>query len=258
MLLYARALLLRNCGRFTHVSSDFGSQYHTHTFVTSEALHASLTRGVTWRHEGRSIDLDEDAAKSGREDYFVCDYDISKKPIWFTPGIFVDGQLNPLPKERHVVDKSDFNVVDEGYPSTGGGNRPYYVPTYGRIEGVLPNHRMLTCAMSSDRAELEGFVVGQTFMLGKKRTMMQTMDLSETVASQSTEGICSTPYLQMPPTGITRFTRFEALAATARYVLVRGELREAGVYWQFEGMQIGGVIQSVCIPSFYLHGKITP
>jgi len=256
MLLYARAMLLRNCGRFTHVSSDFGSQYHTHTFVTSEALYASLTRGVTWRHEGRNIDLDEDAAKSGREDYFVCDYDVSKKPIWFTPGIFVDGQLNPLAKERHVVDKSDFNVVDEGYPSTGGGTRPYYVPTYGRIEGVLPNHRMLTCAISPDRAELESFVVGQTFLLGKKRTMMQIVDLSEIVVSQSIEGVCLTPYLQMPPTGITKFVRFEALAATARYVLVRGELREAGTYWQFSDIHLSGLSYAVCIPGFYLQDKI--
>ncbi|MEW6228151.1 MAG: hypothetical protein AB1700_08700, partial [Bacillota bacterium] len=138
-MLYARALLLRNCGRFTHVSSDFGSQYHTHIFVTSEALHASLTRGATWRHPGKYIDLDADMTKSLREDYFRCDYDVSLKPIWFTPGVFVDETLRVLPKQRHVVDRHDFNVVDEDYPSTGGNGRPYFVPTYGTIEGVLPD-----------------------------------------------------------------------------------------------------------------------
>src|SRR6266498_5284107 len=130
-MLYARALLLRNCGRFTHVSSDFGSQYHTHTFVTSEALYASLTREVTWRHETRFVDLETDAEKSGRNDYFLCDYDVAAKPLWFTAGLFVDNNLRMVPKramsrrsqaggEPPVVDTTNFNVVDEDYPSTGG------------------------------------------------------------------------------------------------------------------------------------------
>jgi len=256
MTLYARAMLLRNCGRFTHVSSDFGSQYHTHMFVTSEALYASLTRGVTWRHEGRSIDLDEDAAKSGREDYFLCDYDVSKKPIWFTPGIFVDEQLRPLAKERHVVDKNDFNVVDEGYPSTGGGNRPYYVPTYGRIESILPNHRLFTCALSFNQSELESFGPGQIFMLGKKRTMMQVIELSNIVPGRRAEGTCSTPFLQIQPGGIGQFARFEALAATTRYILVRGELRAANPYWELRGISIARSEHNLNIPEFYLQGKL--
>src|SRR5215213_4598160 len=148
MVLYARALLLRNCGRFTHVSSDFGSQYRTHAFASSEALYASLTRGVTWCHANRLVDLKEDAKKSASDDYFFCDYDVKAKPVWFTPGVFVDRALHLLAKQRAVVDRNDFNVVDEGYPSTGGGGRAYFVPTYGRIESVLPDHWLLACALS--------------------------------------------------------------------------------------------------------------
>ena len=255
-MLYARALLLRNCGRFTHMSSDFGSQYHTHTFVTSEALYASLTREVTWRHSGRFIDLEEDAKKSTSEDYFFCDYNISQKPIWFIPGLFVDKQLRPLSKQRGVVDKTDFNVVDEGYPGTGGSGRAHYVPTYGRIESVLPIHWLLTCAFSPNRAELEGFAVGQTFMLGKKRTMMQMVGLSEVILGQPTEGACTTPYLQIPVILINRYSWYEILAATARYLLVRGQLRTPLSYWELRGMFVAGVELTVSLPDFYVKGKL--
>ena len=249
-MLYARALFLRNCGRFTHVSSDFGSQYHTHTFVTSEALYASLTRGVTWRHEGRFVDLKSDATKSARADYFVCDYDVSKKPIWFTPGVFVDEQLRPLAKERGVVDKNDFNVVDEGYPSTGGGGRAYYVPTYGRIESVLPDHRLLTFAFSSRCTELEDFTVGQTFMLGKKRTMMQLVQVAEVVEGEVGYGCCATGwYLELPPDSGQLFGSFEVLAATMRYLLLRGTSREEVKHIVFRHQILK---KALALPDFYL------
>jgi hypothetical protein len=246
-MLYARALLLRNCGRFTHVSSDFGSQYHTHTFVTSEALYASLTREVTWRHAGKFVDLEADAKKSASDDYFFCDYDVDAKPVWFTPGVFVDGQLHPLPKQRGVVDKNDFNVVDEDYPSTGGGGRAYYVPTYGRIESILPDHRLLTYAISPLLAELEWFTTGQTFILGKKRTMFQIVNLSGVIEGTWKQGICMTNWLELPPSYGDRLQSFEVLAATMRYVILRGATREEIRYVEFPFP--GG---SLCLPDFYL------
>ncbi|MBI4489841.1 MAG: hypothetical protein HY694_12200 [Deltaproteobacteria bacterium] len=226
-MLYARAFRLRNCGRFTHISSDFGSQYHTHTFVTSEALYASLTREVTWRHESKFVELERDALKSASGDYFFCDYDVAKKPIWFTPGVFVDEQLRPLPKQRGVVDKNDFNVVDEGYPSTGGRRvdgavRQFFCPTYGRIEGVLPDHRMITCALSSQREELQAFTVGQTFLMGKKRTMFQIVDTSTIYETVEEPMGGETPFVQVRPERLSDFEYYEIMAATARYLMVRG------------------------------------
>lgn len=245
--LYARAIWLRNCGRFTHVSSDFGSQYHTHTFVTSEALHASLTRGATWRHTGRFIDLDQDDLKSTGSDYFTCDYDVARKPIWFTPGLFVDEQGKPLVKQRGVADKNDFNVVAEGHPSTGGDGRPSYVPTYGRIESILPDQRMLAYAFSPDYAEMECFTINQTFLIGKKRTMVQVVRLSEVVEGKWRQGRCTTGWLELPPWYGMRFASFEVLTATMRYIILRGATREEIGYLEFtlpEG--------SVCLPDFYL------
>src|SRR5581483_1075949 len=225
-MLYARALLLRNCGRFTHVQSDFGSQYYTHTFVTSEALYASLTREVTWRHASKFVDLEEDAKKSASADYFFCDYDVKAKPIWFTPGVFVDRQFHLLPKQRGVVDRNDFNVVDEAYPSTGGGSRPHYVPTYGRIESVLPDHKMLTFGLSPNPQELQDFIIGQTFLMGKKRTMFQLIDVSNVVElfkGEDTAPIDECQPVQVKLDEVRNFREYEILAGTARYLLVRGQ-----------------------------------
>lgn len=235
-MLYARALLLRNCGRFTHVSSDFGSQYRTHTFASSEALYASLTRGVTWRHANRFVDLKEDAKKSVSNDYFFCDYDVKAKPIWFTPGVFVDDKLRLLAKQRGVVDRNDFNVVDEGYPGTGGGGRAYFVPTYGSVEGVLPDHRLLTCALSPQKSELERFVHGQTFLMGKKRAMFQfvgTSEIAELVETGSDAPIEECQPVQVRMDQIGNFREYEILAGTARYLLVRGRTSEASLAASF-------------------------
>ncbi len=242
--LYARAIWLRNCGRFTHVSSDFGSQYYTHTFVTSEALYASLTRAATWRHTGRFIDLEEDAPKSMGANYFVCDYDVAARPIWFTPGLFVDMQGEPLIKQRGIADKNDFNVISEGHPGT---SHPSFVPTYGRIESILPDQRMLTYAFSSSRAEVEWFGVEQTFLLGKKRTMFQISGLSEVVTGDWREGICSTGWLELPPTSSEHFQSFVILAATLRYLVLQGKTREVVRYVEFRWPD-----STVCLPEFYL------
>ena len=260
-MLYARALLLRNCGRFTHVSSDFGSQYHTHTFVTSEALYAGLTRGVTWRHESRFVDLKLDAQKSLSDDYFLCDYDVKDKPLWFMPGLFVDRNLKPLPKQRGVVDKNDFNVVDEDYPSTGGTrmdgkSRGYYCPTYGRIESILPDHWIITWALSPHNDELDWFRVNQTFMLGKKRTMFQMIELSRVAPGEYAEGICLTPFIQVSASSVRKFAHFEIMAATARYILVSGELRDPEAYWAFDDLSINGKRCPFRVPEFCLQSKI--
>ena len=47
MTWYVAMLILRNCGRFLNLASDFGSSYKTHTFVSSEALYAGMTREMS-------------------------------------------------------------------------------------------------------------------------------------------------------------------------------------------------------------------
>jgi hypothetical protein len=130
------------------------------------------------------------------------------------------------------VDRNDFNVVDEGYPSTGGGGRAYFVPTYGRIEGVLPDHSMLTCALALREIELEGFACGQTFLMGKKRTTFQLADVSEVEELVEVEGdapIGECQPVQVSTTEVSNFSEYEILAGTARYLLVRGRTPESSL-----------------------------
>jgi len=247
-MLYARAITLRNCGRFTVIASDFGSDYRTHTHVTSEALYASLTRGATWRP--RLINLQDDP-----EDFSLA-YDVAAMPIWFLPGIFMADGSPRLPAAH--LDTTAFNVVHEFYPSTSrayvfkkGGleekDRPYHVPTYGTIQAVKPDRRLTTYAFSPSRELLEKFAESQTFILGKKRTMFQIADLSAMVEGTQKQGECTTGWLELPPNHGSHFQSFEVLTATMRYIVLRGITREEVDYVEFPFPEGG-----LCLPDFYL------
>ncbi len=256
-MLYARAITLRNCGRFTVVASDFGSDYRTHTHVTSEALYASLTRGATWRP--RLINLKDDP------DTFTLAYNVDEVPIWFLPGIFIADGTPRLPDA--YLDTAAFNVVHEFYPSTSQSymftlqgfritGRPYHVPTYGTIQAVKPDNRLITYAFSPRYELLEHFIEGQTFLLGKKRTMFQIIGLSPVVEGRWRSGTCNTWWLELKIEGVNRFSSYEILTATMRYLIVRGNTRDETKYMEFLFKD-----DSICMPDFYLEGtplKIFP
>lgn len=253
MTLYARKIVLRNCGRFTVVQSDFGADYRTHTHVTSEALYASLTRGATWRPQVITIKQD------GYE--FVRDYDVQAIPVWFTPGVFL------APNGEHLfpqtaLDTTYFNVMHEVYPTTSksygfdnksGGliqqNRPHHTPTYGTWQGIKPNNRFATFAYSSDATLLNDFFTGQTFLLGKKRTMVQILEAGEILMGETNNGSCLTPFLQVPTTGVSYFQSFEVLSGTVRYLVMRGRTKAGTSYVQFD--------ENLSLPEFvipvYMH-----
>ncbi|HOT06813.1 MAG TPA: hypothetical protein PLI05_02955 [Methanotrichaceae archaeon] len=246
-MLYARAIALRNCGRFTVVASDFGSDYRTHTHVTSEALYASLTRGATWKPH--IIDLKTDAYD------FTETYDIPKLPVWFLPGLFIAETGYRLPDDH--FDTSAFNVVNEAYPSTSKcyifkkgyleeKPRPHHVPTYGTIQAVKPNHRLVTYAFSQKREILDGFAEGQTYLLGKKRTMFQIIELSPVEEGSWKNGVCGTNWLELPPNYGGYFKQYQILAATMRYIIIRGTTKDYVEYIEF---RLGE--NNICLPDFY-------
>ncbi len=248
-MLYARAITLRTCGRFTVVASDFGSEYRTQQFVSSEALYASLTRGATWTPRRISLNQAEDTYD------FARDYRVAEMPVWFTPGIFANANGTRL--SNSALDFSAFNVVAEFYPSTSNAyvfrkgileekGRSGTVPTYGRIQAILPNHEFVTYALSNDSRWLE-YHIGQTFLLGKKRTMVQIKNMSEIKQGVQQQGICQTEYLQFPPAAIQFFGGLEIFAATLRFVVVRGKTHDNTEYWNFQFVH-----RTLALPSFYL------
>lgn len=236
MTLYARKIVLRNCGRFTVVQSDFGADYRTHTHVTSEALYASLTRGATWHPQ--IVTVKQDSYD------FARDYDLQAMPVWFTPGIFLapeSGSVFP----QDALDATYFNVLHEVYPTTSKSygfdksgelkqqKRPQHTPTYGTWQAIKPNHRFMTYAFSPDVGLLNRFVTDQTYLLGKKRTMVQITVTGEILNGKINEGSCLTPFLQVPTTGVSLFQSFEILAGTVRYLIMRGQTRSRTTYIQF-------------------------
>lgn len=266
MTLYARSLTLRNCGRFTVIASDFGADYRTHTHVTSEALYASLTRGATWRAggtvAGQAVYPVIEVKKDRYE--FTADYDLAALPIWFTPGLF--GSQNEFRLPDKALDAGYFNVVHEAYPTTSGkyefkkgelkgSKRPTQVPTYGTWQGILPNNELQTFGLASDPDLLTAFEIGQTYMLGKKRTMMQIVALSEIVEGIESVGACQTGYLQVRPEEMQQFAAFEVLAGTMRYLIARGTTHPETSYFEFSLVLSGlGLDKSLSIPAFFLEG----
>ncbi len=266
MTLYARAITLRNCGRFTVIASDFGADYRTHTHVTSEALYASLTRGATWRAGGTMAGQPVYPLiqiKADRYD-FEADYDLSALPIWFTPGFF--GSQGSARLSDNDLDAGYFNVVHELYPTTSGKfqfkkeqlartKRPAHVPTYGTWQGILPNRKLSTFGLARDPALLEAFKVGQTFLLGKKRTMMQMTELSEVVIGTEATGVCQTGYLQFRPDEIRHLTAFEVMTGTMRYLIARGTTQVDTRYFEF-GLDVPGLKIPLALPEFYLEKTV--
>lgn len=250
MTLYARKIVLRNCGRFTVIQSDFGADYRTHTHATSEALYASLTRGTTW--QPRTIVVNDDV------DDFVRDYNPSVLPIWFTPGVFL-GESGESQLPHASFDATYFNVLHEVYPSTSKSygfdkmgtlklqSRPHHTPTYGTWQGIKPDHRLATYAFSPDYALIQGFAYGQTYLLGKKRTMMQISETGEIMRGETQTGSCLTPYLQVSTRGVALFQSFEVLAGTMRYLIMRGITQEGARFVQFNNDL---AIPEFAIPSY--------
>ena len=236
MPLFARKIILRNCGRFTVIQSDFGADYRTHTHVSCEALYASLTRGFTW--QPAPIIIKKDAYD------FARDYDLAAQPIWFTPGIFLN-QAGGHQLSFDAFDTTYFNVLHEVYPTTSKSygfdksgklkrqSRPHHTPTYGTWQGIKPDHHLVTYMFASEKALLEAFAVDQTFLLGKKRTMMQITQLNEIITGENRTGSCLTPFLQVPSTGVSFFQNFEILAGTMNYVVMRGTTQSKTEYVKF-------------------------
>jgi hypothetical protein len=211
--LYGRQILLRNCGRFLHVAGDFGSNYSTHPYLSSEMLHAGLTRELSRRP--RSF-----AEKMSGYDFFA-DFDVAARPIWFTPAILIDGRTDRAAgRARDLLDTQLFNSTLEERPGIQDNNR---LPKYGSMETVLPGTLFRAVALSPSRELLKSYEVSQVFWMGKKRTMFQVTELGEAVAAESTYEECLTEYVQASSEVIRSFDAYSVLGASQRYLVVSGE-----------------------------------
>lgn len=211
--LYGRRVLLRNCGRFLNVAGDFGSNYSTHPYLSSEMLYAGLTRELSRRP--RTF-----AEKMSGYDFFG-DFDVASLPVWFTPGILINGDAGQaVGRARNLLDTHLFNSTLEERPGIQDNDR---LPKYGSMETVLPGNLFSTLAISSGADSLNAYTEGQVFWMGKKRTMFQIAELGETVEAETRDGQCATEYVQVSSQDMNTFESYSVLGASQRYLVASGE-----------------------------------
>jgi len=238
MLLYGRHIVLRNCGRFLHVASDYGSMYTTHAHVSSEMLYVGLSRERTR--------LARDFTSLAKRYDFFEDFDLARWPVWFTPATLVnhDGQF--VAKSRAVADVHQFNSMQEGTPGIQDNDK---LPKFGSMETILPDKRFACIAVSSHIDLLAGIEPGQVYWMGKKRTMFEIMVAGDITTLEHQDGACQTPFLQVGPRDANHFTRLHVLATTQRYILLSG-LTKASSYWRLPAQDDQG--HAYGIPQFAL------
>lgn len=216
--MYTRLINLRTCGYFSLVKSDYGTEYKTTEFISSEALYASFTRERTRVFGSISENMEND---------FLKWYDVRKEPIWFLPGIF-----NSLEKSEHV-----FNVIDELRPTTSKysiykkgewtQSSRSFLPTFGSTETMVPNQVFTTWILSNKKNLLENYHLEQVFLLGKKRTMVQVVGISEIGVLEKTADKSETWPLPLQLEDLSKFQAYELLWHTPRYLIAKGITQNA-------------------------------
>jgi hypothetical protein len=230
------------------VRSDFGSDYVTCRFLSEESMYAGLTREAT-RTFGR-IDpkMESDFAKA---------YDIPSLPIWFTPGIFVHRKTFELDREI-PVGQTKYNVLDEATPVTNKntvydkkGNRVLKergnIATFGSIEAVLPDQRVLTIAVSPDPNLLSRYRPQDVFFMGKKRTMFELLEVSEVMPLQEEE-LQETVPVQVQMEQLSEYHSYTIHDVNARYFLVDGR---AAKTWTLDA-QMGAARLKRALPQLFV------
>lgn len=211
--LYGRRVLLRNCGRFLNVAGDFGSNYSTHPYLSSEMLYAGLTRELSRRPRTFAEKM------SGYN--FFGDFDVVSIPVWFTPGVLVDQDTRQATgRSRNLLDTHLFNSTLEERPGIQDNDR---LPKYGSMETVLPGNLFSTLAMSPSEHSINAYTEGQVFWMGKKRTMFQIAELGRTATAEFRDKHCVTEYVQVSSQAVNTFEAYSVLGTSQRYLVVAGE-----------------------------------
>ena len=240
---YGRAIILRNCGRFLNIASDFGSEYKTHPFLTEQMVYAGMTRekDVEKGQVPEKYDF-ESRYNIPNNKYFTCGYIIDKEKYE------ANSSIQLWNKNRDNSDINDFNSIDE---TEAGVQTNKKLPKYGNIECILPNNYFLTFAFSTNKNFLKEYYAGQTFYMGKKRTMFQIEDLSQIdknkISNEETELFLP---IQVDNKEIEQFNYYEIVTVTQRYVLVKGKTKIQDNYkW---GLDFNG-LKKINLPSFFVN-----
>ncbi len=255
---YGRVVILKNCGRFLNIASDFGSEYKTHPFLTEQMVYAGLTRenemiGESELRIEKGVIPDKYDFNSrysipnGR--YFTCGYLLDK-------GEFEnDRKIIYGNKNRYNSDVNDFNSIDE---TNAGVQTNKQLPKFGNIESIIPNNYFLTFAFSREKEYLDKYYVGQTFYMGKKRTMFQIETLSEIALGNQVNDKIREADIELPiqvtNKEINKFEYYSILTITQRYILVKGKPRKElnNFIWSLKN----DILIQVSLPDFFVNNRL--
>lgn len=211
-------------------------------------MYAGLTREAT-RTFGR--------IEPKMESEFAKAYDIPQLPIWFTPGVFVAGTEWSMDREVEVG-VTAYNVLDEAAPVTNK-NSVYdkhgnlvlkdrsQIATFGSIEAVLPDQRVLTIAVSPDRELLARYTRQDVFYMGKKRTMFELMEVSDVVPLVESE-MAETVPVQVQMEQLNEYYSYTIHDVNSKYFLVDGRVGRA---WALD-VQMGDVRLEKAVPELFV------
>jgi len=249
-VVYGRAIIIKNCGRFLNIASDFGSEYKTHPFLTEQMVYAGLTReneliGDKKLQIEKGIVPDEyefnNRYKLPNGRYFTCAYIIDKKKCK------EEKKIDLWNKNRDNSDINDFNSIDETNAGVQDNNK---LPKFGNIESMLTNNYFLTIAFSTDKDYLEKYYSGQTFYMGKKRTMFQIQEMSDIVKGDliEEEAELFLP-IQVNHNEVDNFNYYSIMTLTQRYILLKGKTKLGDNYrWDLDFKDLN----KINLPKFFV------
>ncbi|MFC4769538.1 hypothetical protein ACFO8Q_19600 [Effusibacillus consociatus] len=215
--------------------------------MSEESLYAGLTREETRKFGRIDANMQSD---------FLTGYDVSARPIWFTPGMFVESieESDTLLK----TDRVKYNVVDEIVPSTSKstvfdkkGNRNFIdrnnIATFGSIESVLPNQKVFTIGISKEERFLSCYAPQDVYLMGKKRTMFEVLGVSDVVRLQEDE-LQETIPTQVQMEDLNEYFSYTIHDVNARYFLVQGKaLKCWRVHFYLDGKSITRFLPGVFV-----------
>ncbi|TDX59024.1 hypothetical protein [Orenia marismortui] len=250
-IIYGRAIILRNCGRFLNIASDFGSEYKTHPFLTEQMVYAGLTREneLFWDSSDDRYGVKD---KIYEEYNFEDKYKLGDTGIYFTCGYLIDkfkyeNEIELWNKNRINTDINIFNSIKENGQSWDSKEK---YPKHGNIESILPNNYFLTFVFSTDKDYLDKYYNGQTFYMGKKRTMFQIQEMSDIVKGNliEEEAELSLP-IQVNHNEVDNFNYYSIMTLTQRYILLKGKTKLGNNYrWNLDFKDLN----KINLPKFFV------
>jgi hypothetical protein len=234
MELYARPLLLRNESYFMHRRSDYGSQYETYPFLSTQMLQWGLGRLESFKRH-----LDDSYEDVQKEEIGEKEIKQHLREEWgqfyATPALLVNQETLKPKEAAPETDTQKFNTKHEHDPQKDVSSGVF--PKYGRMNFIRPENHFFTVVASQKRSVLEQLETGTTFLMGKKRPMFKIAQTTPVQSLEQRNGPADTNIFLQVATGSGLLTEFETYSVydlSQRYQILRGTFNNSVQHLEFK------------------------